>query len=42
LRGFPIAVASSDIRARLKAGLPVTGLTPDAVAGAIANKRLYF
>jgi nicotinate-nucleotide adenylyltransferase len=41
LRGFPVAVSSSQIRARVKAGLPVTGLTPAAVAEAIANYRLY-
>ena len=41
LRGFPLAVSSSDIRARIKAGLPVTRLTPAAVAEAIANNRLY-
>ena len=41
LRGFPLAVSSSEIRARVKAGLPVTRLTPEAVAEAIANNRLY-
>ena len=41
LRGFPLAVSSSEIRARVKAGLPVTRLTPAAVAEAIANNRLY-
>ncbi len=41
LRGFPLAVSSSEIRARVKAGLPVGGLTPPAVAEAIANNRLY-
>ena len=41
LRGFPVAVSSSEIRARVKAGLPVRHLTPDAVAEAIANNRLY-
>ena len=41
LRGFALAVSSSEIRARVKAGLPVTGLTPAAVAEAIANNRLY-
>jgi nicotinate-nucleotide adenylyltransferase len=41
LRGFPLAVSSSEIRARVKAGLPVTRLTPGAVAEAIANNRLY-
>jgi nicotinic acid mononucleotide adenylyltransferase len=32
LRGVPLGVSSSEIRARLKAGLPVTHLTPPAVA----------
>jgi nicotinate-nucleotide adenylyltransferase len=41
LRGFPVVVSSSQIRARVKAGLPVTLLTPPAVAEAIANNRLY-
>jgi len=41
LRGFPVVVSSSQIRARVKAGLPVTLLTPAAVAEAIANNRLY-
>ena len=41
LRGVPLAVSSSEIRARLKAGLPVDHLTPAAVAEALANNRLY-
>jgi nicotinate-nucleotide adenylyltransferase len=41
LRGFPVAVSSFEIRARVKAGLPVTHLTPAAVAEALANNRLY-
>lgn len=41
LRGVPLAVSSSEIRARLKAGLPVGHLTPPAVAEALANNRLY-
>jgi nicotinate-nucleotide adenylyltransferase len=41
LRGFPVVVSSSEIRARVKAGLPVTLLMPPAVAEAIANNRLY-
>jgi nicotinate-nucleotide adenylyltransferase len=41
LRGFPMAVSSSEIRARVKAGLPITRLTPDAVAEAIAARHLY-
>ena len=41
LRGFPLAVSSSEIRARVKSGLPLAHLTPAAVAEAIANNRLY-
>jgi nicotinate-nucleotide adenylyltransferase len=41
LRGCPLGVSSSEIRARLKAGLPVAHLTPPAVAEALANNRLY-
>ena len=41
LRGMPLGVSSSEIRARLKAGLPVAHLTPPAVAEALANNRLY-
>jgi len=42
LRGVPLGVSSSEIRARLKAGLPVAHLTPPAVAEALGNNRLYF
>jgi nicotinate-nucleotide adenylyltransferase len=41
LRGFPIGVSSSEIRARAKAGLPLEPLVPVAVAEAIRNKGLY-
>lgn len=41
LTGFPLGVSSSQIRARIKAGLPVRGLVPDAVAEALGNSRLY-
>jgi nicotinic acid mononucleotide adenylyltransferase len=41
LRGFPFAVSSSEIRARVKAGLPVGNLVPAGVAEAIRNGRLY-
>jgi nicotinate-nucleotide adenylyltransferase len=41
LRGVPLGVSSSEIRARLKAGLSVAHLTPPAVAEALANNRLY-
>jgi nicotinate-nucleotide adenylyltransferase len=41
LRGVPLGVSSSEIRARLKAGLSVTHLTPLVVAEALGNNRLY-
>lgn len=41
LSGFPLGVSSSQIRARVKAGLPVENLVPAAVAEAIRNNRLY-
>jgi nicotinate-nucleotide adenylyltransferase len=41
LKGFPFAISSSEIRARVKAGLPVENLVPPFVAEAIRNNRLY-
>lgn len=41
LRGFPLGVSSSEIRARIKAGHPIDHLVPPAVAEAIRNNRLY-
>ena len=41
LKGFPIEISSSQIRARVKAGLPIELLVPPAVAEAIRNNRLY-
>ena len=41
LTGFPLGVSSSQIRDRLRAGLPVQGLVPDVVAEAIGNSGLY-
>ena len=41
LSGFPLDVSSSQIRARVKAGLSIRGLVPDAVAEAIRNSKLY-
>ena len=41
LNGFPFGVSSSQIRARVKAGLPIDQLVPAAVAEAIRNNRLY-
>jgi nicotinate-nucleotide adenylyltransferase len=42
LKGFPLAVSASEIRARVKAGLPVDVLTGAGVAEAIRNYQLYF
>ena len=41
LAGFPLGVSSSQIRERVRAGLPVDHLVPAAVAEAIRNNRLY-
>lgn len=41
LRGFPFAVSASQIRARVRAGLPIEGLVPGVVAEAIRNNGLY-
>jgi len=41
LQGFPVGVSSSQIRARVREGLPIEGLVPAAVAEAIRNSRLY-
>jgi nicotinate-nucleotide adenylyltransferase len=41
LRGYPLALSSSDIRARVKAGLPLDALVPSSVAEAIRNNGLY-
>ena len=41
LRGFPFGVSSSEIRARVKAGLPICNLVPAAVAEAIHAAKLY-
>ena len=41
LAGFPLGVSSSQIRARVRAGLPVDHLVPDAVSESIRNNRLY-
>ncbi|MFM8469243.1 MAG: nicotinate-nicotinamide nucleotide adenylyltransferase [Limisphaerales bacterium] len=41
LKGFPLGVSSSQIRARVKTGLPVELLTGPAVAEAIRANRLY-
>lgn len=41
LKGFPFGVSSSEIRARVQAGLPIENLVPAAVAEAIRNGQLY-
>jgi nicotinate-nucleotide adenylyltransferase len=41
LKGFPIEISSSQIRARLKAGLTIENLVPPFVAGAIYAAKLY-
>ena len=41
LKGFPLGVSSSQIRARVKAGQPIDTLVPPAVAEAIRNSGLY-
>jgi nicotinate-nucleotide adenylyltransferase len=41
LRGFPFAVSSSEIRARVQAGLTIEHLVPAAVAEAILAAKIY-
>jgi nicotinate-nucleotide adenylyltransferase len=41
LRGWPLGVSSSEIRARVRAGQTVAHLTPVPVAEVIANNGLY-
>ena len=41
LKGFPLGISSSQIRARIKAGREIAHLVPAAVAEAIRNNRLY-
>jgi nicotinate-nucleotide adenylyltransferase len=41
LKGFPVEISSSRIRARVKARLPIENLVPAAVAEAIRNGQLY-
>ena len=41
LKGFPVEISSSQIRARIKAGLTIENLVPPFVAEAIRNARLY-
>jgi nicotinate-nucleotide adenylyltransferase len=41
LKGFPLEISSREIRARLKAGLPVQYLVPPLVADAILDSAAY-
>jgi nicotinate-nucleotide adenylyltransferase len=41
LTGFALALSSSQVRARVRTGLPTDHLVPVAVAEAIRNNRLY-
>jgi nicotinate-nucleotide adenylyltransferase len=41
LRGFSLGVSSSEIRERVRAGLPICSLVPAAVAEAIRQSKLY-
>ncbi|HMO64150.1 MAG TPA: nicotinate (nicotinamide) nucleotide adenylyltransferase [Verrucomicrobiota bacterium] len=41
LRGFPFAVSSSQVRERVRAGLPVAHLLPPGVAEVISAEGLY-
>jgi nicotinate-nucleotide adenylyltransferase len=41
LKGFPLEISSSQIRARINAGLPIENLVPPFVADAIHAAKLY-
>ena len=41
LRGWAVDISASQIRDRVRAGLPIGGLVPPAVEEAIRNNRLY-
>jgi len=41
LKGFPVGISSSQIRARVKAGLPIENLVPPFVIEAIRTAKLY-
>jgi nicotinate-nucleotide adenylyltransferase len=41
LKGFPLGISSQEIRARVKAGLPIEPLVPPFVAEAIRAANLY-
>ena len=42
LKGYPVSISASEIRARVKSSLPVDVLTGPVVAEAIRNNGLYF
>jgi nicotinic acid mononucleotide adenylyltransferase len=41
LKGFPVEISSSQIRARIRANLPIDQLVPPPVNEAIRNNQLY-
>jgi nicotinate-nucleotide adenylyltransferase len=41
LRGWPLGVSSSEIRERVRRGLPIDHLVPSGTADVIASERLY-
>ncbi|MEI7730158.1 MAG: nicotinate (nicotinamide) nucleotide adenylyltransferase [Verrucomicrobiota bacterium] len=41
LKGFPLGVSASEVRARLKAGLPIAGLVPETAVEIIEKSGLY-
>ena len=41
LKGFPLGISSQEIRARVKAGLPIENLVPPFVAETIRAAKLY-
>ena len=41
LKGFPVGISASEIRARVKQGLSIQHLVPAAVAEAVRNNGLY-
>lgn len=42
LKGFPLEISSSEIRARVKAGRPIEDMVPSFVAQAIQDSGVYF
>jgi nicotinic acid mononucleotide adenylyltransferase len=41
LKGFPLEISSSEIRARVKAGLPIEDMVPSFVAQAIHSAKVH-